>query len=205
MRFNKPNQSFFRIKSPLFLSLFFLVAATFHQDLWRNFARAEITNTDDHAEEVDKHDIYHNGPYTDDSVMGGLRAHRPGLKVRVTQRMTELIKTHLFDYGVEYINYDHTWEKEGWLAVDFFPFFINAHYNNLVHDPIKLDLENFNLNFTHMASDNEPVVYMQMPLIKEWHLAFDYDFSWCFIPFANHLWFDFYDVDFVATITPKAT
>ena len=160
MRFNKPNQSFFRIKSPLFLSFIFLAATAFHQDLWRNFARAEITNADDHADEVDKHDIYHNGPYTDDSVMGGLQAHRPGLKVRVTQRMTELIKTHLFDYGVEYINYDHTWEKEGWLAVDFFPFFINAHYNNLVHDPIKLDLENFNLNFTHMASDNEPVVYM---------------------------------------------
>ena len=45
-------------------------------------------------------------PTSDDVQFGGLAHLKPGLKVRMTQSFSELIKNDLLQYGVSYVNWD---------------------------------------------------------------------------------------------------
>ena len=43
---------------------------------------------------------------TGDVQFGGMSYHKPGLKVRMTQALSDLIKVNLLQYGVSYVNWD---------------------------------------------------------------------------------------------------
>lgn len=45
-------------------------------------------------------------PTSDSVQFGGLANHKPGLKLRMTQAVSELVKENLLQYGVAYMNWD---------------------------------------------------------------------------------------------------
>ena len=88
---------------------------------------------------------------------------------------------------------------------DYFPFFIDFHYHNLVHDPIQIDMQHFVFNFTHMAADEAPVVYTRMPLIEDWTYTFDYNYKLFGFKFGGTMKLQFAGIDFLTTSTFHAT
>ena len=49
-----------------------------------------------------------------------------------------------------------------------------------MHDKLKLDISKAAFNFTHMAVDNAPVVFMELPVIKRFNIGFEYFFKLLF-------------------------
>ena len=113
-------------------------------------------------------------PTSDDEQFGGLKVHKPGLKVRMTQAFSDMIKKNLLQYGTAYLNWDLQWKRQGTKRINTFPIYTDVHYRNLKWDPFKIDIEKAQLNYTHMVVDDTPVVYMEVPAIKHWTIAFDY-------------------------------
>ena len=88
------------------------------------------------------------------------------MKVRITQALSDLIKTNLLQYGVAYLNFDLKIPREGVYTIDSFPVYTDVHYSNLNYSPFQLDIEKATLNYTHMVVDEEPVVYMELPVVE---------------------------------------
>ena len=139
--------------------------------------------------------------------MGGLQAHKPGLKVRLAQNLSELIKKNLLVYGREYLNFDYKIAPSGVKKLRRFPLYTNVHYWDLHHDPISIDMEKFVFNFTRMVVDEEPVVYLQIPLINEWNITFSYKYKVMgFIPCSGEgVKINFKNVNAITTLKLKAT
>ena len=113
-------------------------------------------------------------PTSDTVQFGGLANKKPGLKLRMTQAVSDLVKENLLQYGVAYMNWDLKLKKKGMYPIRSFPVYTDFYYNNLVYDPFKIDLSNAALNFTHMAIDDKAVVYMELPVVRSWRVMFDY-------------------------------
>ena len=146
------------------------------------------------------------GPWEDEHIFGGLKEHKPGLKVRLAQNLSKLIKDNLLIYGQEYLNFDYKMRSAGVYKMRTFPFYMNIHFWDLHHSPISIDMEKFNFNFTHMVIDDEPVVYMQIPLIKEWDISFSYKYKHLgFIPAKGDVTISFRNVNALGTLKLKAT
>jgi hypothetical protein len=91
------------------------------------------------------------------------------------------------------------------IPINMFPLFIDFHYHNLVHDPISIDMSAFLFNFTHMAVDDAPVIYMRLPMVSDWAYKFDYNFKWLGIPFGGEMKVKAGAVDALTTFTLKST
>ena len=117
------------------------------------------------------------GPYENEHVFGGLQIHKPGLKVRLAQNLSELIKKDVAVYGREFLNFDYKIPPRGVKYIRSFPFYLNLHYQDLAHDPISIDMEKFAFNFTRMVKDDEAVVYLSIPMIEEWNTTFSYNYK----------------------------
>ena len=50
-------------------------------------------------------------PTSDTVQFGGLSMHKPGLKVRVTNAFSEMVRENLLQYGNAYFTYDFKMEK----------------------------------------------------------------------------------------------
>ena len=50
---------------------------------------------------------------TGDVQFGGMSFHKPGLKVRMTQSLSDLLKENLLQYGVAYMNWDLSIPQQG--------------------------------------------------------------------------------------------
>ena len=72
------------------------------------------------------------------------------------------------------MNWDLDWSKKGAIEIASFPVYADVFYSELVHDPLKINIENAALNYTHMIVDDAPVVYAEIPVIKHWSLSFHY-------------------------------
>lgn len=143
-------------------------------------------------------------PTSDGIQFGGLSMHKPGLKVRATQAVSDMIKENLLQYGQAYMNFDLNLEETGIYEVNTFPIYTDVYYKNLHYDPFQLDLERATLNFTHMAIDDAAVVYMEMPAVRHWRLAFDYLFSIIF-QHKGHMELDFKNTGAIVTTELFAT
>ena len=106
--------------------------------------------------------------WKDGVMFGGLTSKKPGLKLRVTQALSDMIKKDLLSYGSAYLNYDMNWPKIGTYKVKFFPFFFDFHWFNLRTDPFLIDIEKFSFNFTQMKKDDADVIYFRIPMVKNW-------------------------------------
>ena len=54
---------------------------------------------------------------------------------------------------------------------------MNFKYSNLTHDPIRLHMDKFAINFTHSIQPPfTPLILMEIPLISDFDVEFDY--SW---------------------------
>jgi len=126
------------------------------------------------------------------------------MKVRVTQALSDLIKDNLLQYGVAYLNFDLELPKEGVYSISSFPIYTDVHYSNVEYSPLQLDISKATLNYTHMSIDDEPVVYMELPMIKKWKLAFDYMYTYLFT-YDGRFNFAFKNMSATATSTLKAT
>ena len=115
-----------------------------------------------------------------------------------------MIKKDLLHYGSAYINYDVNWPKFGTYKVKFFPFYFDFHWFNLRTDPFLLDIEKFSFNFTQMKKDDADVVYIRVPVIKDWQVYFDYDF-WYIFHYVGTMSVEFHDLDAVVAVQLKAT
>ena len=143
-------------------------------------------------------------PTGGDQQYGGMSFHKPGLKVRVTQALSDLIKENLLQYGVAYLNWDLHIPASGVKPIKMFPIYTDIHYTDLRYDQFKFDIDSAALNFTHMAVDNKAVVYIELPQVKRWDIAFEY--------FFDLLWFHqgtmelrLKDASAIATVELKAT
>ena len=143
-------------------------------------------------------------PTSDSVQFGGLANHKPGLKLRMTQAVSELVKENLLQYGVAYMNWDLQLKKNGMIPIRAFPLFTDFHYYDLVYDPFKLDLDRAALNFTHMAIDGKPVVYLELPVVKSWRIMFDYYYKYLF-GHSGTMEIDFFDTKAIFTTELKAT
>ena len=79
-----------------------------------------------------------------------------------------------------YMNFDLKIPTNGIYHISSFPLYTDVHSSNLQYDPFKLDIERAALNYTHMIVDNAAVVYLELPAIKHWRVAFDYVYSYIF-------------------------
>ena len=146
------------------------------------------------------------GLYEDEHVFGGLQSHKPGLKVRLAQNLSEMIKKNIAVYGREYLNFDYKIPTMGVKKIRTFPFYMDVHYHDLHHDPISIDMENFAFNFTNMIIDGEPVVYLAIPMIEEWNITFSYKYKWMgMIPTSGTIKLGFRDVNALTSLKLKAT
>jgi len=91
-------------------------------------------------------------------------------------------------------------QDHGGVGINWAPLIINMNYFNLMHSPIQVDMKSFIFNFTTMVKDQTPVVFMQLPLIKEW--AFDLDYKSQFVLFAQsgHMKVDLLNAYALATV-----
>ena len=129
----------------------------------------------------------------------------PGLKIRLAQGLTYMVKENMLQYGLAYLNYDWHQEKTGMIEFDYFPFFIDFYYDNLKHDPIQIDMSTFMFNFTHMAVDEQQVVYLNMPFIEDWSYTFNYAFSFLGFPFKGVMNLEFANISMLGTVAMHAT
>jgi len=92
-------------------------------------------------------------PTSETVQFGGLTGHKPGLKVRMTQAVSDLVKENLLQYGMAYLNYDMKIPEQGIYHISSFPLYTDVHYSNLKYEPMKLDVSTAALNYTHMVVD----------------------------------------------------
>ena len=116
-------------------------------------------------------------PTSDRVQFGGLSHLKPGLKVRMTQAFSELLKNDLLQYGVSYVNWDLNIPREGMIPINSWPVSIDVFYNKLRYEPFKVDFSQAALNYTHMVMDDAAVVYLKLPVIEHWAAAFDYSLN----------------------------
>ena len=62
--------------------------------------------------------------------------HKPGLKVRVTQAFSEMLRENLMQYGNAYFTYDFHMKKKGVIKIRDFPVWTDFYYMNLRYQPI---------------------------------------------------------------------
>ena len=144
-------------------------------------------------------------PTSDTVQFGGMANHKPGLKLRMTQSVSDMVKENLLQYGVAYMNWDLKIKKEGVQSINAFPVITDFYYHDLIYDPFKLDLTNACLNFTNMAVDEKAVVYMELPMIKSWKVQFDYWYKYMFMSHYGKMEIDLIDTFAVVTTELKAT
>ena len=65
---------------------------------------------------------------------GGLANTNPGLKIRMTQSLSDLVKHNLLMYGVSYMNWDLDIPEQGVRHISAFPVYTDIHYSNLLRD-----------------------------------------------------------------------
>lgn len=143
-------------------------------------------------------------PTSENTQFGGLQGHKPGLKVRVTQAVSDLVKKNLIQYGMAYLNYDMKIPTEGIYKISSFPLYTDVHYSKLEHDPFLIDVQNAALNYTHMVVDDAAVVFLELPAIKHWRVAFDYVYHYL-LTFDGRFEFDFNDLSAIVTSELRAT
>merc|ERR1712110_879337 len=67
-------------------------------------------------------------------------------------------------------------------------------------------MEKFAFNFTRMVADDEPVVYLQIPMIEEWNTTFSYSYKLLgFIPRSGTVKIGVRNVNALATLKLQAT
>ena len=136
---------------------------------------------------------------------GGIEGVKPGLKVRISEHLTEMIRGNLLQYGQSIVNFDYKHKESGMIDVDLFPLLVDFYYKNLEHDPISLDMKQFLFQFTHMAADDTPVIYLRLPMIRKWAYMFQYAFTWLGIPFGGDMKVEANGVDALMTVSLKST
>lgn len=144
-------------------------------------------------------------PTSDSVQFGGMANHKPGLKLRMTQAVSDMVKENLLQYGVAYMNWDLEIAREGKQEINAFPIYTDFYYNDLVYDPFKLDITSAALNFTHMAVDGDAVIYLEMPLIKSWKIMFDYYYKYLFMSHRGKMEIDLINTQAIVTTELKAT
>lgn len=114
-------------------------------------------------------------PFHDNSkeTYGGLNLI-PSMKIRLAQGVSEMFRDNLANYGRAYLNSDFKLKEKGGWGINWVPLVFRFTYDHLQHAPIQIDMKNFTLNYTSMTSDNTPVIYMQLPLVKDWSYSMDY-------------------------------
>ena len=137
-------------------------------------------------------------------MFGGLKTKKPGLKVRLTQALSDMIKKDLLNYGTAYLNFDIKWPETGIYSVKFFPFYFDFTWFNLRTDPLLVNVDRFAFNFTKMAKDNTDVVFVEIPVVESWRVYFDYDF-WYIFHFTGQMSIEFSNLQAVLAVTMKAT
>lgn len=105
---------------------------------------------------------------------GGLGG-KPGLKVRVGQGFVNLVHRNLIEYGAAYLNYGYEFPTHGQIKLDVFPLYFEMKYANLQHDPIRFDLTQFHFDFVNSAVDGSPILFAEIPMIKNFGCDFDYE------------------------------
>ena len=86
-----------------------------------------------------------------------------------------MVKQNLLDYGRAYLNFEAQINPTGQLPLTWWPLHFTLGYSNWAHDPIQLDFTDAKFDFTKMKRDHEHVLFIELPLIDYWKVAFDYD------------------------------
>ena len=148
--------------------------------------------------------LQYSDPTSKHANFGGLSGYKPGLKLRMTQAVSDLVKENLLTYGVSYMNWDMHMAESGVEPIASFPIYTDVHYSNLKYDPFILDIDNAFLNFTHMLIDDKAVIYTELPALKHWNVAFEYYFKMLFT-FAGNMDIAFKDAEAICTTELRAT
>ena len=86
------------------------------------------------SQQQDRRRIPDDPTSTNGVQFGGLANTNPGLKIRMTQALSDLIKHNLLQYGVTYMNWDLDIPSEGVRQISAFPVYTDIHYSNLLRD-----------------------------------------------------------------------
>lgn len=168
----------------LLLATFFVVAHTFDDETPKNIDR----NADP---------FHHAGEF------GGLNLN-PGLKIRLAQGVSTMFRDNLADYGRSYLNSDFKLKDHNAWGINWWPLVLRFSYEHLQHAPIQIDMQNFTFNYTHMSSDGTPVVFMEIPLIKDWSYEMDYKMQLGLLPLGGHMSINVSNAIALATVEMKA-
>ncbi len=68
-----------------------------------------------------------------------------------------------------------------------------------------IDLSTFAFNFTHMAVDSTPVVFMKLPMIRSWNFTFDYDYKMFGVSFGGNMKIESKGINAVCTVGLQST
>lgn len=109
------------------------------------------------------------------------------MKVRLAQGVTEMVRDNLSAYARSYINLEYQFEEKGGWGINWWPIVLRYDYENLVHHPIRIDFTNMAFNYTHMVSDGEAVLFLELPMIEDLTFEMDYTGAAGLLPFGGHM------------------
>lgn len=117
-----------------------------------------------------------------------------------------MIRENLLSYGASYLNYGYEFSKiERVFSFNLFPFQLNGIVYDVTHDPIRFDLSKFAFNFTSMAVDNKPVVFVVLPLIEHFKASFNYKYKCGLIKGDGRMDLELNNTSALATLSLGAT
>lgn len=94
---------------------------------------------------IDFQDPFHHG-----DTFGGLSNLHPSMKIRMAQGVTEMIKDHIAQYAVSYVNTDYHLKPEGGFSAHYWPFIFDFNYENLRHHALKVDFSQFHFDYDYL-------------------------------------------------------
>ena len=99
---------------------------------------------------------------------GGLTTVNPGLKIRISQGLTDILQQNLILYGMTYLNFHLNIGEEGTFFINLWPLNLEFKINQVIQEPVQIDFSTFLFKFTESPLSQEPVIILAAPIIKNW-------------------------------------
>lgn len=105
---------------------------------------------------------------------GGLTTVNPGLKIRLSQGLTDILQQNLVLYGMTYLNLHLNVGEEGKFFINVWPLNLEFNVYEVIQEPVQIDFSSFLFQFTESPLSGDPVVMLAAPIIKNWAYTMKY-------------------------------
>lgn len=134
---------------------------------------------------------FDEGKFDSEKNTGGLDFYKPNLKIRITEKLFQLMQDDLLVYLQTYYSFDYDWPLAGNKQIAMFPIYSKIEWKNLKMSPLFVDPYSFQFNMTReLDSKNntwDQYIYFALPLIEDWEATLDFTYRFFWIPITDNL------------------